>query len=79
LLTPHPDYQALGRDPDERRRVYRQWAMATPDLDEVATIRHHTRSQHAYGSDTFRETVEATLGRSAGPQKLGRPRSFAAA
>ena len=72
LLTPHPEYLALGGDPDERRRVYRQWAMETVDPDEIAAIRQHTQRQHAYGTDGFREKIEAILGRSAGPQKIGR-------
>jgi putative transposase len=79
LLTPHADYLALGRSPDERRRVYVQWAMATVDPDEIAAIRQHIQRQDAYGAEGFREKIEAALGRSAGPQKIGRPRKRAAA
>jgi putative transposase len=79
LLTPHPDYLALGHSPEERRRAYRQWTMATVDPDEIAAIRQHLQRQHAYGAEGFREKIEAALGRSAGPQKIGRPRKRAAA
>jgi putative transposase len=79
LLTPHPEYLALGSDPEERQRVYRQWAIATVKPDELTAIREHTRRQHAYGTDDFRARIEATLGRSAGPQKIGRPKKIAAA
>ena len=79
LLTPHPDYLALGCSPDERRRAYRQWCTATVHPNELAVIREHTQRQHAFGSDHFRARVEAALGRSAGPQKVGRPRKVSAA
>jgi putative transposase len=73
LLTAHADYLALGSNDDERRRVYRQWAMAAVDSDEVAAIRQQTQRQHAYGTEGFRANIEAALGRKVGPKKIGRP------
>ena len=73
LLTPHPDYLALGDTPGERQRAYRQWSLGA-GADETTVIREHIQRQHAYGSEAFRAQIEATLGRSAGPRKIGRPR-----
>jgi putative transposase len=79
LVTPHTDYLALGSDPVERRRAYRAWTLAADRTNEIRRIREHTQRQHAYGTEAFRAKLEATLGRSAGPQKLGRPKKTAAA
>jgi putative transposase len=44
------------------------------DPAELEAIRPHVQRQHAYGPGRFRRAIEAQLGRSAGPQKIGRPR-----
>lgn len=74
LLTPHSAYLALGRDSNERLHTYRELVMSVVDREEVEAIRHHIQRQHAYGPDRFRIAIESMLGRSAGPQKIGRPR-----
>ena len=48
--------------------------MATVDPTDVDAIRRHLQRQHAYGGDRFRQAIEAQLGRSVGPQKIGRPK-----
>jgi len=48
--------------------------MDSVDADDVDTIRRHLGRQHAYGSERFRQAIEAQLGRTVGPQKIGRPR-----
>lgn len=53
--------------------------MATVDPADVEAIRQHLQRQHAYGGDRFRQAIEAQLGRSVGPQKIGRPRKAALA
>jgi putative transposase len=53
--------------------------METVDPGEVEAIRLHVQRQHVYGAERFRANIEALLGRSAGPQKIGRPRKSAAA
>lgn len=73
LLTPHPDYLGLSSDPATRQEAYRRMVIDAVDPADVESIRRHLQRQHAYGSDRFRETVEVQLGRSAGPQKIGRP------
>ena len=42
--------------------------------EDLEAIRLHLSRQHAYGSDRFRQAIEAQLGRIVGPQKIGRPR-----
>ena len=73
LIAPHPDYLALGANPAERQLRYRAMVMATVDPEDVETIRKHLSRQHAYGSERFRLAIEAQLGRTIGPQKIGRP------
>lgn len=73
LLTPHPDYLALSHDLAMRRRAYRQMVMEAVDAADVEAIRCHLQRQHAYGSNRFRAAIGAQLGRSVGPQKIGRP------
>lgn len=77
LITPRPEFLALGREPDERHRAYRAWAMSTVAVDELDAIRRHAQCQHAYGTEEFRASIESALGGPAGPQRLGRPRSSA--
>ncbi len=74
LLTPHPDYLDLSPDPATRQQAYRTLVMDAVDPAEVAIIRHHLQRQHAYGSNRFREAIAAQLGRSVGPQQIGRPK-----
>lgn len=74
LVQPHSAYLALAADPETRQRLYRDMVMATVDPDDVNAIRLHLQRQHAYGSNRFRQAIETQLGRSVGPQKIGRPR-----
>lgn len=74
LTTPHLDYLALSADPAVRQQHYRALVMAAVDPEEVDAIRRHLQSQLAYGSDRFRQAIEAQLGRTVGPQKIGRSR-----
>jgi putative transposase len=74
LVTPHPAYLALGPDSHHRERVFRALVMEIVDSEETEAIRLHIRRQNAYGPDDFRRAIEAQLGRSIGPRKIGRPR-----
>ncbi len=42
--------------------------------EELDSMRLYPQRQHAFGSDRFREAIEAQLQRRAGPAKIGRPR-----
>lgn len=73
LLTPHPEYLALGSDRATRAAAYRAlFAEALPDA-RVAEIRDYLRQQRALGSDRFRAWVEARTGRFATIRPVGRP------
>lgn len=74
LVRPHPVYYAFGAEADERRRRYRAFVMDDVTAEEIDAIRAHLQRQHVYGPDRFRLAIEAQLGRSVGPRKMGRPR-----
>jgi len=74
LVSPHPAYLALSPNAAQRQLAYRALVMETINATQVEAIRQHVQRQHAYGTDRFRAAIEAQLGRSAGPQKIGRPR-----
>lgn len=73
LLTPHPEYLALGPDAGARAAAYRSlFAEALPD-DLIHEIRRYLQQQKALGTDRFRAWVEARTGRFAGLRQAGRP------
>jgi REP-associated tyrosine transposase len=73
-IRAHPTYLALGEDAAAGHAAYRALvADAIPEQD-VHAIRLQLQRQHALGPDTFRASIEAYLGRRAGPGKVGRPR-----
>ena len=72
LVTPHPEYLALGADPAARASAYRElFAQALPD-ELVSEIRSYLAQQKALGTDRFRTWVEARTGRFAGLRPVGR-------
>lgn len=78
LLTPHPQYLALGTAAGLCQQAYRVFvAEAIPD-DELHLIRQGLQRQHALGSDRFPAIIEAQLLPTAGPRKVGRPGKVAA-
>jgi putative transposase len=74
LITPHRAWTALGPDATTRYRAWRAVVMETIDPSETDAIRLHLQSQHLYGPVCFRKAIEAQLGRTVGPQRIGRPR-----
>lgn len=74
LLDPHPVYLALGPTHADRCVAYRDWVMQPIEASETKTIRLTLQSQHALGSERFRQAIEKQLARRAGPAKIGRPR-----
>ena len=73
LLTPHPEYLALGSNPLTRASAYRALFAETLSGELVAEIRTYLQQQKVLGSDQFREWVEARTGRFAGVRPVGRP------
>lgn len=60
-------------DAQQRLALYRRFVMDEIDPDETDAIRAHLQRQHLYGPDRFRRAIEAQLGRTVGPRKIGRP------
>lgn len=77
LVTLHPSFLALGGDPPARQTAYRELVNQATSDDDLEAIRRHLHRQHALGSERFRAVIEAQLGRSAGPARIGRPRKTA--
>ncbi len=73
LLSPHPQYLALGRDAASRTYAYRMLFAEVLCDAQVAEIRRYLQQQKALGSDRFRAWVEARAGRFATARPPGRP------
>ena len=73
LVRPHAAYLALGIDAEQRCTLYRAFVDEATTEGELDEIRLHLQRQYAFGSDRFRQAIEAQLGRRAGPAKIGRP------
>lgn len=73
LLTPHPEYLALGRDPAVRASAYRALFAEALPAHLVAEIRGYLQQQKALGTDRFRSWVETRTGRFTEVRAAGRP------
>ena len=73
LLTPHPQYLALGTTGDARRTAYR--ALFKTHLDEpvIDEIRQATNGNYVLGNRRFQNEIAAMLKRRVTPGKTGRP------
>ncbi len=76
LVHPHPAYLALGSDPAARQRQHLDMVMAAVNPHDTDACLRHLQRQHAYGSDRFRQAIEAQLGRNVTPQKIGQPKKI---
>jgi putative transposase len=74
VVRPHAVYSTFAAEPEWQRRLYRAFVMDDVTSEETDAIRAHLQRQHLYGPDRFRRAIEAQLGRSVGPRKIGRPR-----
>ncbi|WP_202842416.1 transposase [Luteimonas saliphila] len=73
LVTPHPEYLALGANRPARADVYRALVAETLDEVLVAEIRAHLQQQKVLGSDRFQAWVAKRTGKFAGLRGRGRP------
>jgi len=73
LIRPHAVYHTLAIEAAQRRAHYRAFVMDDIAPEETDAIRSHLQRQHLYGPDRFRRAIEAQLGRTVGPRKIGRP------
>ena len=77
LVTPHPEYTALGSSDSQRCAAYRELFQATLDADDLAAIRAHIEQERALGSPRFQAEIEAALARSVRLRGPRRPRKLA--
>lgn len=72
LLSPHEEYERLGRTPEERQAVYRDLfgQIQQPELEQIRTA---TNGGYALGDTAFKHTVARALGRPVEKGAAGRP------
>ena len=75
LITPHPQYLALGRDSHERSRAYKELFHAHLDGSLLNEIRTTLNQEYALGGDRFKDEIERHLERRVRPGQPGRPTS----
>ena len=76
LLTPHVEYQALGAEPAQRYRAYRELVDGELAPDELSSIREAARKAMPLGGEAFKAQIEIDLGRPHGHRRGGHdPRS----
>lgn len=73
VLTPHPDYLALGLRKSDRLASYRELFSAHLEPERIAEIRQATNGNYALGDDRFRDEVARMLNRRVTPGVSGRP------
>jgi putative transposase len=72
-LTPHPLYQALGRNAQERGYAYRELFRGALVLDQIHAIRSTVQTGTPLGNDRFKQQIEQTLQCRVGQARRGRP------
>jgi len=74
LLTSHQEYLNLGADSAARQSAYRDLIGENLDEPQLTELRQHTQQQRVWGTDRFRQQIEALTQRAAGVRPRGRPR-----
>lgn len=78
LVTPHPEYQELGKTPKTRESAYRKSFSQTIDEDMLARIRNATNKAWVLGNEAFCRGIEGDLNRRATPRLRGGDRRSSA-
>jgi putative transposase len=73
LVTPHPEYLALGTTAAERRQVYAGLFGSIADGGRLEEIRAATNGGYALGDEFFKRTITRALGRRVEKGRPGRP------
>jgi putative transposase len=73
LVTPHAEFQRLGRTDAERRHAYRALFDLDSEGKRVEEIRAATNGNFALGNEAFTREVSLMLGRRAARANPGRP------
>jgi len=74
ILTPHPEYTALGGTHSQRREAYRDLFGTRLDPALIDQIRAATNGNYVLGNDRFKKEVTTMLRRRVIPGRSGRPR-----
>jgi putative transposase len=74
LLTPHPVYAALGRDPDARLTAYRTLFRPELDAEAIGDIRLALNQGQPLGDSHFLDGIEKITGERREVRPRGRPR-----
>jgi putative transposase len=74
LITPHQEYLNWGSNPAARQTAYRELIGEHLDEPQLTALRQHTQQQHAWGSDRFRQQIDALTQRAASVRPRGRPK-----
>jgi len=74
FIKPHKSYLALADTDTLRQQAYGALVAERLDTRDIEAIRLHTRQQRVYGSDRFRQQIEALLHRATTVRQRGRPR-----
>lgn len=75
-LTPHQEYLALGKTPDERAIKYRQFLQTPFGTKFVEQITACLHQNCVLGTPQFCQKVEGIIQRPVRPRKIGRPRKY---
>lgn len=73
LLSEHEEFLRLGISPEERAQAYRAICVQTLDEAVLADLRTVVNKGHAFGSERFKDQIEAATNRRVRPGRTGRP------
>lgn len=73
LLSPHPEYMALGQDHGSQQRAYRGLFHDVLEPSMLERIRDATNSGYPLGSETFKSELKSARGCRLAPGRAGRP------
>lgn len=73
LISPHDEYIALGRGPEERTQTYQALFVTEADDHAYSLLRTATQQGVVAGESRFAEQIELRLGKKLQPRPQGRP------
>lgn len=76
LVTPYPEYLALGSNASQRQACYRSMVLAGEDPAVTSQLRDATQQNVAFGSAKFAQQIKAMLGREVVSKPRGRPKKL---
>jgi putative transposase len=74
LVSPHPLYDALGNDAQQRQHAYRELFRMHMDQGQVHAIREALNQEMVLGREDLKDKIERMTKRQVRPGQPGRPR-----